>query len=113
MFLPNREGIAEVLHELKQLRKDTEDTEGWAESFGNQLGKAVGREVKLARAQSIKSVRAEGCQTAPQIVVSSTPEMRKQPRELTVSPQDTAAKKPEIKRPRASPREEKWMKVPA
>ena len=31
MFLPIREGIAEVLHELKQLRKDTEHTEGWAE----------------------------------------------------------------------------------
>ena len=29
MFLPIREGIAEVLHELKQLRKDTEHTEGW------------------------------------------------------------------------------------
>ena len=70
MFLPIREGIAEVLHELKQLRKDTEHTEDWAESFGNQLGKALG-------------------------------------------PQDTAAKKPEMKRPKASPREEEWMKVPA
>ena len=103
-FLPIREGIAEVLHKLKQLRKDTEHTEGWAESFGNQLGKALGREVKLARAQSIKSVRDEGCQTAPQIVVSSTPELRKWPRELTVNPQYTAAKKPEMKRPKAFPR---------
>ena len=34
MFLPIREGIAEVWHELEQLRKDTEHTEGWAESFG-------------------------------------------------------------------------------
>ena len=99
MFRPIREGIAEVLYELKQLRKDTEHMEGWAESFGNQLGKALGREVKLARAQSVKSVRDEGCQTAPQIVVSSTPELRKRPRELTGSPQDTAAKKPEMKRP--------------
>ena len=62
MFLPIREGIAEVLHELKQLRKNTEHTEGWAESFGNQLGKALGREVELARVQSVKSVRDEGCQ---------------------------------------------------
>ena len=51
MFLTIREGIAEVLHELKQLRKDTEHTKGWAESFGNQLGKALGREMKLAQVQ--------------------------------------------------------------
>ena len=57
MFLPIREGNAGVLHELKQLRKDTEHTEGWAKSFGNQLGKTLGREVKLARAESVKSVR--------------------------------------------------------
>ena len=92
-----------MLHELKQLCKDTEHTEDWDESFGNHLGKAHGREVKLARAQSVKSVRDEGCQTAPQIVVSSTPKLRKRPRELTVSPQDTAAKNPEMKRPKASP----------
>ena len=102
-----------MLHELKHLRKDNEHTEGWAESFGNQLGKAFGREVKLARAQSVKNVRDEGYQTALKIVVSSTPELRKRPRQLTVSPQDTAAKKPEMKRPKASPREEEWMKVPA
>ena len=40
MFFPIRDGIAEVLYELKQLHKDTEHTEGWAESFGNQLRKA-------------------------------------------------------------------------
>ena len=33
MFLTIREGIAEVLHELKQLRKDTEYTEDWAKSL--------------------------------------------------------------------------------
>ena len=66
MFLTIREGIAEVLHELKQLRKDTEFTEGWAELFEHQLGRALRREVKLARAQSVKSVRNEGCQTDPQ-----------------------------------------------
>ena len=69
--------------------------------------------MKLARAQSVKSVRNEDCQIAPHIVVSSTPELRKRPRELTVSPQDTAAKKPEVKRPKASPREEEWIEVPA
>ena len=41
------------------------------------------------RAQSVKSVRDEGC------------------------PQDTATKKPEMKSPKASLREEEWMKVPA
>ena len=30
-----------------------------------------------------------------------------------MSPQDTAAKKPEMKRPKTSPREAEWMKVPA
>ena len=64
MFLKIREGIAEVLHELKQLREDTENTEGWAESFGNQLERVLGREVKLAWAQSVKSVRDKGCQRA-------------------------------------------------
>ena len=35
MFLPIREGVVEVLHELKQLHQDSEHTKGWAESFGN------------------------------------------------------------------------------
>ena len=38
MLLPIREGIAQVLHELKQLHEDTEHTREWAELFGNQLG---------------------------------------------------------------------------
>ena len=66
-----------VLHELKQLREDTEHMEGWAESFGNQLERASGREVKLAQAQSLQSGRDEGCQADQQIVVSSTPDLRK------------------------------------
>ena len=96
MFLPIREGIAEVLHELKKLRKDTEYAEGWAESFEHQLRRAFGREVKLMQAQSVKSVRDEDCQTAPQTAVSNTPVLRKRPREPTLSPQDTSAKKPEV-----------------
>ena len=87
--------------------------EGWAESFGNQLGRALGREVKLVRAQSVKNVRDEGWQIAPQIVVSSTPDLRKRLKKLIVSPQDTAAKKPEMKRTKASPMEEEWVEVPA
>ena len=67
MFLTIREGIAEMLHKLKQLREDTEHTDGWPGSIGNQLGRALGREVKLTRAQSVKRVRDEGCQTAPEI----------------------------------------------
>ena len=61
-----------------------------------------------------KVMRASGMRaaTAPQIVVSSSPDLCKRPRELTVSPKDTAAKKPEIKRPKASPKEEKWVEVP-
>ena len=80
--------------------------EGWAESFGNHLGRALGSEMKLARDQRVKSVRDEGCQTAPQIVASSTPDLRKRPSEVAVSSQGTAAKKSEMKRPKASPRKE-------
>ena len=83
MFLPIREGITEVLHLLKQLREDTKHTEDWAESFENQLGRAHSREVKLAWVQSVESVRDEGWQRAPQIVVSSILDLRKGPRELT------------------------------
>ena len=67
--------------------------------------------MKLVRARSVKSVSDEGCQTAPQPVASSTPALRKRPREPTVSLQETAAKKPEQKSFRASLKEEKWMKV--
>ena len=70
---------------MEQLREDTEHTEGWAKSFENQLGMALGREVKLAWAQSVMNVRHEGCQTAQQTVVSSTPDLRKRLREQTVN----------------------------
>ena len=33
--------------------KDTEYTEGWAESFENQLGRALRRKVKLAQSLSV------------------------------------------------------------
>ena len=69
MFLPIREGIAEVLHELQELRQDTEYMEGWTRSFEYQLGRAVERNVKLARTQSV--MRYEDCQTVPERVVSS------------------------------------------
>ena len=95
MFLIIREGIAEELYKL-QLREDTEYMEGWAGSFDYQLEKAVGKNVKRARAQSGKKVRDEAFQTAPQLVVSSTPELRKRLREPTLSPQNTANKKPEV-----------------
>ena len=66
MFLPIRECINDVFHELVQLRVDTEFTKSWAKSFEYHLGKAIGREVKWARAQSVKSVRDEDWQTALQ-----------------------------------------------
>ena len=68
--------------------------------------------MKLTRAQSVESVRDEGCQTASQAVVSSTPNLRKRLRGTTVSPQDTVAKKPEVKRPKASTKEKKWLEIP-
>ena len=55
--------------------------------------------MKLAWTQSVKRVRDERFQIAPETVVSSTPDLRKRSRELTVIPQDTAAKKPKVKRP--------------
>ena len=58
---PMRECVAEVLHELQQLRQDTEYMEGSAGSFEYQLGESVGRKMKIARAPSAKSIRDEGC----------------------------------------------------
>ena len=60
MLLPIKEGIADILLKVVQLNVDTEFTEGWAGSFEYQLGKAVGRKVKLDRARSVKSIRDEG-----------------------------------------------------
>ena len=53
MLLKIREGIAEMLHELKELHKDTKCTESWAKSSEHKLGKTLGREVKLARHQTV------------------------------------------------------------
>ena len=97
------------MHELKQLRKDTEYTEVWTESFEHQLERTLSREVKLAQAQNVKSVRDEGCQTASQTVVNSTSDLRKRPREPTVSLQDTAAKKPKVNMHKASTKEVEWV----
>ena len=59
------------------------------------------------RAQSVKTVRDDDCQTTPQTVVSSTPNLRKQSREPTMTLQVTATMKPEVKRPKTSTKEEK------
>ena len=53
----------------------------------------------------------EGCQISPKPVLISTSVMQKWPLELTVSPQETAAKKQRKKRPRASTKKEEWMEV--
>ena len=91
MFLPIREGIGEALE--------------------YQLEMAVGRKLKLVRVESVKSVRDEGCQTAPQPVMSSTPDLRERPKEPTVSPEDIVAKKPEVKRLEASTKEEEHVEL--
>ena len=44
--------------------------------------------------------------------MSSTPDLRKQPKELTLSPQETAAKKPKVRRTKASTKKEGWVEVP-
>ena len=61
----------------------------------------------MARAQSVKTVRDKGCETALQTIVISTTDLRKRPRKPTVSPHDTAAKKLEVMMPKAYPKEEK------
>ena len=68
--------------------------------------------MKLTWAQSVNNVRDESCQTALQNVVNSTPDLWKRPREPTVSPEDTAAKKSVVKRPKASTKEEECVEVP-
>ena len=70
------------------------------------------QKMKEVRPPKGKEVADEGSQTLAQAAARSTPDIRKRPRESTESPEASARKKPEEKRPKASNKEEEWVKVP-
>ena len=96
---------------LEGLRPDTDWTEGWAALLEYYLGLTSGRKTKRTIRRSRSGVKDEGCQTTPQPKARSTSDLQKQPRELSVSPQETAARKPKEKSLRASSKEEEWVDV--
>ena len=53
---------------------------------------------KAGNQKSRGDVKDEGCQTALQLEARSISDLRKQPKEPTVSPDETVARKPEDKR---------------
>ena len=54
----------------------------------------------------------EGSQTAPRPAEKSTLDLRKRPREQTVSPEASTSMRPEEKRPKTKQPEE-WVEIPA
>ena len=75
------------------------------------MGIAAGKRTKEAAERFRADVREESCQTAQQPEARSTSDLRKRPRELTVIPEETAARKLEEKRLRAFIKQEEWVEV--
>ena len=112
MHLPIREGIQEARKELGSLRYNIEHTICYLDSFEYLMRGLMVNKIKEVRPPKGKEVADEGSQTLPQPAVMSTPGMRNRVREPTASPEVSAAKKPAEKRPKASNKEEEWVKVP-
>ena len=112
MHLPIRDGIQEAKKELGALRYDVEDTVCYLDSFEYLMRGLMVRKMKEVRPSKQKEVADEGSQTLPQPAARSTPDTLKRPRELTASPEVSAAKKPAEKRTKASNKEEEWVKIP-
>ena len=104
--------IQEMKKGLGALRYDIDDTVCYLDSFEYLMRGLMVRKMKEVRPSKKKEVADEGSQTLPQPAARSTPDTRKRPRELTVSPEVSAAKKPVEKRPRASNKEKEWVEVP-
>ena len=113
MHLSIRDDIQEALKELKALRKNMEDSDCYLDFFEYLLRGRMVQKIKKLWPHKNKEVVNEGSQTHPQPTPRSTPDTRKRLREPTVSPEASAAKKPEEKRSKASNKEEKWVEVPA
>ena len=111
MFFPIRKGIAEALLELSDLRIKMQASDTYLGHFVYHLEDRLRNKIKNLKVAWSGKVTDEGCQRTPQPTVRSTPDLRKRPREPTVSPEETAAEKPENKRLWASIKEEEWVEV--
>ena len=111
MFLLIREGFSEALLDLSDLHIEMQARDMYLKHFEYYLRDRMDKKIKkIKTARSDKDIE-EGCQTAPQPTARCTSGLRKRPRKLIVSPTETAAKKPEEKKQRASTKEEEWVEV--
>ena len=112
MHLPIRDGIQETKKEFGSLRYDIEDTVCYLDSFEYLMKGLMVQKIKEVRPPKRKGVVDKGSKTRPHPAARSTPDTRKRIREPTVSPEESAAKKPVEKRPKASDKEQEWVQVP-
>ena len=70
--------------------------------LGLGVAKDKRRKIEIRRVKGRANFVIEGYQTALSIAAKSTSDLRKQQRKSTMSPQETAAKRPEQKRPKTS-----------
>ena len=105
MHLHIRDCIQEAKKELGALQYDIEDTVWYLVSFEYLMRDLMVQKMKEVRPPKRKKVVDEGSQTLPHPAARSTPDIRKRIREPTVSPEESAVKKPVEKRPKASKKE--------
>ena len=106
MLLSIREGIAKAKEEIRILGLSNVSHETHLISLeyflGLQVAKDNEREVEARSAKKLTGLVSEECQTDVEPCGKSTSDSRKLPRELTESPEESTARKPEEKRPKAS-----------
>ena len=112
MFLPIRNGITKALRELENLNESMKDNDCYIEHFEYHLRDKMLKKMKEMEIPQ-KAVLDESRRTPPQPAPRSTPEPRKRQRDVTVSPEVTASKKPEEKGPKTSKHPEEWVGVPS
>ena len=110
MFLPIREGLSVALRKMQFLKERMKSNDCYIEHFEYHLRDKMIQKIKEVRSPK-KVVQDKTTQTLPEPASRSTPDPRKQLRELTVSPEVMAYKKPEEKRPRTSMQPEEWVEV--
>ena len=83
----------------------------YLDHFEHHLSDKMLQRIKEVKSAQTKDVADEGSQTAPQPAPRFPPDIRKQQRGPPVSPQESATKMPEERRPRTSRKEEEWVDV--
>ena len=113
MFLLIRNGIADALRELEHLNDRMKGHDCYIEHFEYHLRDKMLKKMKEVET-STKVVLAKSSQIPSQPASRSTSQPCKRLGELKVSPEVTAIKKREGKRPKTSkqPEEDLWMKKP-